>query len=348
MKALLLKSACQFDLVDMPTPEIGPNEVLIRVAACGICGSDIHGMDGRTGRRIPPIVMGHEAAGVIESVGSAVEGWTVGDRVTFDSTVFCGKCWFCRRGEINLCEDRRVMGVSCAEYRQHGAFAEYVAVPSHILHRLPENLPFVQAAMVEPVSIALHAVNRIPSRYVMTEGGGCAVVVGSGMIGLLVIQALRAAGFETVVAVDLDQRKLDLACTLGATAGMRSDLVDVPQAVRELTDGRGADVAMEVVGIEPTVELSIDVVRKGGAVGLVGNLTPRIGMSLQKVVTREISLFGSCSSQGEYPEALAAIARGSIKVDPLISATVPLSEGAEWFDRLYRTPEGLMKVIVTP
>src|ERR1700754_4378769 len=145
MKALLLEEYRHLAVVDLPVPEPGPGEALVRVAARVICGSDVHGMDGSSGRRIPPIVMGHEAAGVLEEIGSAVSGWKKGDRVTFDSTVSCGECWYCGRGEINLCENRRVLGVSCGEYRRHGAFAEYVAVPQHILYRLPDNLSFEQA-----------------------------------------------------------------------------------------------------------------------------------------------------------------------------------------------------------
>ena len=133
MKALVLKEYRRFAIEDFPVPDVSPDEVLVRVRACGICGSDVHGMDGSSGRRIPPIVMGHEAAGEIAKIGSGVTGWKSGDRVTFDSTIYCGECWFCRRGRVNLCENRRVLGVSCAEYRRHGAFAEFVAVPQRIL-----------------------------------------------------------------------------------------------------------------------------------------------------------------------------------------------------------------------
>ena len=146
MKALLLKEYRKLEVVDFPKPEIGPNDVLVRVGACGICGSDVHGYDGSTGRRIPPLVMGHEAAGFIEHVGDEVRGLQVGDRVTFDSTVSCGRCHFCRRGQINLCDNRTVLGVSCGDYRRHGAFAEYVAVPSRILYKLPDSLAFEHAA----------------------------------------------------------------------------------------------------------------------------------------------------------------------------------------------------------
>jgi L-iditol 2-dehydrogenase len=327
----------------MPKPQVGTGDVLIQVKACGICGSDVHGMDGSSGRRIPPVIMGHEAAGLIVETGESVSGWQVGERVTFDSTVYCGECFFCRRGEINLCDNRRVLGVSCDEYRQHGAFAEYIAVPQHILYRLPPELTFEQAAMVEAVSIALHAVGRTPITLNDT-----AVVVGTGMIGLLVVQALRAAGCGQILAVDLNQERLDLACTLGADVGLNSQALDVQKEVRERTGGRGADLALEVVGISPTLNLAIQCVKKGGSLGLVGNLAPKTDFPLQYVVTRELTLYGSCSSRGEYPACLDLIARGTIDVEALISAVAPLSEGASWFDRLYGGEPGLMKVILTP
>ena len=159
MKALMLSAYEQLDLVDIPTPVCAPDEVLIRVATCGICGSDVHGYDGSSGRRIPPIVMGHEAAGTIAATGPAVTRFQPGDRVTFDSTLFCGVCEFCLRGQVNLCNQRQVLGVSCPDYRRYGAFAEFVAVPERILHHLPPTLPFAEAAMLEAVAVALHAVH---------------------------------------------------------------------------------------------------------------------------------------------------------------------------------------------
>jgi L-iditol 2-dehydrogenase len=185
----LLKKYMQMEVTDLPTPEIGPDDVLVRVRACGICGSDVHGFDGSTGRRIPPVVMGHEASGVVAGAGSSVKSLREGDRVTFDSTISCGGCFYCRRGNVNLCDNRQVLGVSCGEYRRHGAFAEYVAVPQHIVYLLPESLSFEQAAMIEAVSVAVHAVELTPVSL-----GDTAVVVGTGMIGRLVVQALRLAG----------------------------------------------------------------------------------------------------------------------------------------------------------
>jgi L-iditol 2-dehydrogenase len=159
MKALILKEYKRFAFEDTPDPICGSDEVLIKVAACAICGSDIHGMDGSTGRRIPPVIMGHEASGTIVETGSDVSSFKKGDRVTFDSTIYCGRCAYCREGKINLCNDRRVLGVSCSEYRQNGAFAEYITVPQRILYPIPDSLSFEHAAMAEPLAIALHAVN---------------------------------------------------------------------------------------------------------------------------------------------------------------------------------------------
>jgi len=199
-------------LTPMPQPEIGPDDVLIRVRACGICGSDVHGFDGSTGRRIPPLVMGHEAAGEVAAAGAEVRDLRPGDRVTFDSTIYCGQCFYCARGEVNLCDNRQVMGVSPGPYRRHGAFAEYVAVPRRIVYRLPEALSYEQAAMIEAVSVAMHAVNLTPVRL-----GDTAVVVGTGMIGVLTVQALRASGCARVIAVDPSEERLALARQLGAT-----------------------------------------------------------------------------------------------------------------------------------
>ena len=343
MKVLVLTAYNHLEIDDWPRPEVAAGEVLLRVAACGICGSDIHGMDGSTGRRQPPIVMGHEAAGTIVELGQDVCDWAVGDRVTFDSTIYCGRCWHCRRGEINLCDHRRVLGVSCDDYRRHGAFAEYVAVPQRILYRLPAEVSFVHAALVEPLSIAMHAVAR--SRVTI---GDTAVVVGSGMIGLLVVQALRAAGCGRVYAVDIQPQRLEMAAQFGADEGFRADADDVQAEILRRTGGRGADLAVEAVGATATVQLAMASLRKGGQLTLVGNLAPKIEFPLQAAVTREITVNGSCASRGEYPACLEMIARGRIQVAPLVSAVAPLDEGPHWFQRLHRGGDRLMKVVLEP
>ncbi len=343
MKALMLKAYGQLEVQDVPPPGVGPRDVLVRVMACGICGSDVHGMDGSTGRRIPPIVMGHEAAGLVERVGAHVTSFAAGDRVTFDSTIYNPESFFSRRGLLNLCDDRRVLGVSCEDYRQDGAFAELVSVPSHILYSLPPGMTFEQAAMVEPVSIAVHARNLTP-----IEGGDTALVFGTGLIGLMMVQVLRQTAVARIVAVDVDDGRLALAAELGADHVLNSATTDVAAAVRALTEGRGADVAFEAVGLEATVRAAVLAVRKGGSVTLIGNLAKDVSLPLQAVVTRQIRLQGSCASNGEYPECLELIASGKVNVDRFISAIAPLEEGPRWFDRLHRREPGLLKVLLKP
>jgi L-iditol 2-dehydrogenase len=341
VKALILTAPSHLVYGEVPVADLSDDDVLVEVRACGICGSDVHGMDGSTGRRLPPLVMGHEACGVIAKLGASVSGWSVGERVTFDSTVSCGRCHFCLQGRVNLCDERRVLGVSCDEYRRDGAFAEYIAIPARILFRLPDELGFAQAALLETLSVAVHAVGRVG-----VSPGDTAVVVGTGMVGLLVVQALRARGCEHVIGVDIDPDRLVLAEQLGAET-ICGTAETVSAEVRERTGGMGADLAIEVVGLTAAIETAVTSVRKGGRVGLVGNLSPRIDLALQWAVTRELTLYGSCASAGEYPECIELLSAGKINVDPVISAVAPLSEGATWFERL-RSGPGLMKVVLEP
>jgi L-iditol 2-dehydrogenase len=195
--------------------------------------------------------------------------------------------------------------------------------------------------MVEPVSIAVHAVE-----ITAVSLGDTAVVVGAGMVGLLVVQALRVAGCGKIIAVDLEPEKLKLALTLGADVGLKADECDVVQEVRSHTHGRGADIALEVIGLNPTFNTAVASLRKGGSLTLVGNLSPSVEMPLQAVVTRQLTLAGSCSSNGEYPACLEMLARRAITTEALVSAFPPLAEGAAWFNRLYEREPGLLKVIL--
>lgn len=343
MKALVLEQYGKFIYKDVSKPQIRPNEVLVRVKACAICGSDVHGMDGSTGRRIPPIIMGHEVAGIIEEIGEQVKNFKKGDRVTFDSTIYCCNCYYCHLGKINLCENRRVLGISCDEYHQDGAFAEYIAVPQHILYRLPDNISYDHATFIEPLSVALHAVNNTSIKINDT-----AVVVGVGMIGLLIIQLLKIAGCGRIIAIDIDQLKLDLALRLGADSAIKSDEVDVKSKILNLTNNRGADISFEIVGISQTVKIAIECLKKGGSLTLIGNLSPEVKIPLQFLVTREIEVKGSCASAGEYDACIEMIARRVINLDVLISKIVPLKEGPIWFNKLYKSESGLLKIILKP
>jgi len=343
MKSLLMSEYNHLEIADLPLPSAGRGEVLVRVEACGICGSDVHGFDGSTGRRIPPIVMGHEAAGTVETIGEGVTKYKKGDRVTFDSTIYCGACQYCKRGQINLCDNREVIGVSCGDYRRHGAFAEYVLVPERIMYPLPDDFSFNEAAMLEAASVAIHGV-----KVSLLEGGETALVIGAGMIGLLTLQAARAAGCKRVFISDVDATRLEMAKQVGADEVLHRSGAELLAEVLRLTGGNGVDVALEAVGRNETVASAIDCTRKGGKVTLIGNIMPEVTLPLQKVVVKQLRLQGSCASSGEYPEAIELIAQGKIKVAPLITAVASLEEGPRWFERLHSREPNLMKIILTP
>jgi L-iditol 2-dehydrogenase len=272
-----------------------------------------------------------------------VTAFKEGDRVTFDSTVYCGSCPYCLRGQVNLCDRRQVLGVSCTDYRCAGAFAEYVIVPARIAFLLPADLSFAEAAMLEAVSVALHAVSLAGASQ-----GDTALVLGAGMIGLLTLQALRVAGCSRVYIADVDASRLGLAKEIGASDTLQLSGEGLVAETFRLTNGVGVDVAVEAVGIDATVRGAIGSVRKGGTVALVGNVTPQVTLPLQTVVTRQIRLQGCCASAGEYPEAIRLVASGAIRVSPLITAIAPLEDGPMWFDRLHRREPNLMKVVLTP
>lgn len=343
MKALVLEAYNELKYKDFPDPEITDSEVLVQVRACGICGSDVHGMDGSSGRRHPPLVMGHEASGVITKVGSRVSRWKEGDRVTFDSTVYPADDWFAMRGRYNLSDGREVLGVSPEDYTRHGAFAELVAVPQHILYEIPEAVSFEQAALTEPISVAAHAVRLAGSMV----GESC-LIAGTGTIGIFLVRLAVLAGASPVIALDTNDDKLKLSGAFGADITINPAKQETAKIVSDATGGRGAETAFEAVGIEETVHACIDNIRKGGRLVLVGNIAPEVRFPLQKVVTRELDLQGSCGINGEYEMVLRLLAAGKIDVQRLISAVAPLSEGAEWFRRLYDGETGLNKVILVP
>jgi L-iditol 2-dehydrogenase len=343
MKALLLSQYNQLDVADLPAPAPGEQEILVRVAACGICGSDVHGYDGTSGRRIPPIIMGHEAAGTVEAIGPGVSDFKAGDRVTFDSTVYCGACEFCLKGEVNLCNNRQVVGVSCGDYRRAGAFAEFVVVPQRICYHLPKGLGFEEAAMLEAVSVALHAV-----RISEMKGGETTLVIGAGMIGLLTLQAAKAEGASEVLIADIDPTRLERAKSFNAGETLLLSGDALVKEVLRRTNGKGVDLVLEAVGRQETIAASIASVRKGGTVTLIGNISPEVKIPLQAVVSRQIRLQGSCASAGEYPQAMELLAAGKIKVKPLITAVAPLRDGPQWFARLHAGEPNLMKVVLDP
>ena len=347
MKALLLTAPSSLTLTDLETPEPDACEVRVRIAACGICGSDVHGYTGSTGRRIPPLVMGHEAAGIIDAVGKNVSGELVGQRVALDSTVFCGECEFCCNGKENLCTHRQVLGVSCDAYRRQGCFAEYAIVPERCVYPLPDQMGFVAASLLEPLTIGLQAV-RLGNASPATRS---AVVIGAGTIGLAIIVALKSYGVQRIAAVDLDASRLNEAREFGADAVFEADQITAKQLAEwgaSSADTDGADLVLEAVGAAASVETAIHAVTRGGSVVLVGNVSPAVELPLQTVVTRQIRLQGSCASAGCYPEAIELAASGAVDLSRFVSRVAPLEDGIDWFERLHNREPGVLKVVLQP
>ena len=263
--------------------------------------------------------------------------------MTFDSTVYPLIDWYTLDGKYNLSDNREVIGVSPGDYRRNGAFAEYLSIPSHILYRIPDTVTYEQAAMVEAVAVALHAVNISKLR----AGEKC-LVVGAGMIGISLIKLLKLSGASLIISVDINNGRLEQAKLAGADIALNSEVKEIQGILEEHTQGRGVDVSFEAVGSSSSFKLSIDALRKGGRAVLVGNLTPTVEFPLQKVVTHELQILGSCAIRGEYEIVLNLLKSGKLMVDDQISVIAPLSEGAVWFDRLYRREGNLNKVILVP
>jgi len=343
LKALVYTKPYCFEYSDFPDPAVDDDDVLIHVKACGICGSDVHGYTGKTGRRIPPLIMGHEAAGIIEEVGKNVKDFERNDRVCFDSTVYCNKCEPCRKGWYNRCENRQVLGVSIPAFKRHGAFAEYVAVPWWIVSKIPDSMSFVHSALLEPVSIAMHAANRAP-----ISANDTVVVIGAGTIGLFILQACKLKGAAKIIVSDINEFRLDIARKLGADEVVNPGKSALKKAILGETNDKGADVTFEAVGYAQTFQDAVSVTKLGGHLVAVGNLQKMAEFNLQQLVARELTFTGSYASSGEFRDCIELVASGKINVKPLISDVLPLEEGPRAFERLLKAQENLLKIVLEP
>lgn len=343
MKALVLKDYSRFSIEDIPTPIPSPTDVLVRIKSTAICGSDVHGYDGTSGRRIPPIIMGHEAAGQIESIGQEVTRWQPGDRVTFDSTIFRLDDWYSRRGWYNLSDSRRVLGVSCDEYKQNGTFAEYAVIPQHILYRIPDSLSYDDAALTEPLAVALHGISLTP-----IEIGDTVAVIGAGTIGLMLVGSLTQKGCSNIIVSDVSEERLEIAQKFGATHTVNPSQNSLSHICTTLTEGRGADSILEAVGLEVTIAEAITSIRRGGTITLLGNISKQVCIPLQQVVAGQICLQGSCAIREEFPAALRLLETGKIPTGLIISKTAYLEQAPGLFEQLHAGDPKLLKVILHP
>jgi L-iditol 2-dehydrogenase len=338
MRALVFVGAGEMALHERPDPQPGPGDVVVAVRAAGICGSDVHGYLGITGRRAPGLVMGHEAAGDVVAVGNLVASVRVGDRVALRSVLPCGVCDRCRHGQPNICSNRRGLGMQF-----DGAYADLVVVPEAMLLPLPDPLSYADGALIEPLAVAMHAVNRTPFELM-----DVVVVIGAGAIGLLTLLAARQRGAGSVIVTDRNDHRLAVAKSLGADLTVNVDRADPVAIVRDATGGRGADAVFEAVGISPTVAQSLATARPGGQVTWIGNSLPTVELSMQEMVTRELTLRGVYAFNDEFEQAASAIATGRIDVRRLVERTAPLGEAVELFRQLGAAELDAVKVILMP
>jgi 6-hydroxycyclohex-1-ene-1-carbonyl-CoA dehydrogenase len=339
MKAALFREAGKpLTVEEIPTPQPGAGEALVRVAGCGMCHTDLHYLDhGVKPFKTPPLVLGHEIAGTVAEVGAEVTGRRAGDRVLIPSVYGCGRCGFCRRGRENLCADMVMLGNHI-----DGGYAEFVVVPASELIPVPASLPLERASVIaDALSTPFHAVrNRARVRV-----GESVVVVGCGGVGLNVVQCAVAAGGR-VIAVDLNEARLDVARTLGAFAVVNPGAVQrVDKQVRELTDG-GAEVVFEAIGDPRTMELGFSLLRKGGRMCVIGYSQQPVTLSAARLMYYELEVMGSLGcGAGEYPDILELVAAGRLTLDPIVSGTIPLADINAGLDRL-RRGEGVRWVVV--
>ncbi len=337
MKALVYEGAWQMPLrqIDSPKP-ISPEDVVIAVHTVGICGSDVHGFKGTTGRRKPPIVMGHEFSGTVAATGAGVTDFKIGDRVVVQPLLTCGQCENCRAGLPNICLNRSGLGVNL-----NGAYAEAVRVEQKMVYHLPAAMTWEQGAMVEPLAVAMHAVNLLPLRLMETV-----VIIGSGTIGLLAILAARLKGAGKIIVTDLSAHRLEMAKKLGADVVVNVASEDPVEIVKAHTGGAGARAVIEAVGIMPTVKQSLLVARNGGSVVWIGNSDPEVTINMQQIVTRELTVRGAYGFNQEFADSIIAIQRGRVDVMPLIEMRAALEDAPQIFDDLAKGKIDPVKVML--
>ena len=339
MKALVYEGPWQMPLRDVPVPEPGPGDVIVNVKAVGVCGSDVHGFTGSTGRRIPPMVMGHEFSGMISAVGEGVTAHKPGDRVVVQPIITCGQCANCLAGMPNICTNRSGVGMM----RRDGANAEAVCVPEQLLYALPPEVPWEQGALIEPLAVAMHAANSSPIRLMDTV-----VILGAGTIGLLTLLACRLKGAGSVIVSDLSPHRLEVARKLGADAAVNPAQEDLGEIVRKHAGPAGAPIVIEAVGITATAKQSLELVKAGGHVTWIGNAAPTIEIGMQQIVTREITVRGVYAFNVEFGRAIEAIRAGRVDVTPIMEQIVPLEAGPQVYHDLAKGTLDAIKVVLTP
>lgn len=326
---------------DVPTP--GKDEALVRVKAVGLCGSDVHYYEhGRIGDYIVryPMILGHEAAGEVVAVGEEVQNLTVGQRVTIEPGVTCGRCTYCKSGRYNLCPQVEFLATPPFD----GAFCEYIAIRADFLYPIPDSLSDEKAALIEPFSVGLHAVRRghlVPGETV--------VIMGMGPIGMLALAAAKASGASRVIGVDMEPFRLEIALKMGATHVIDASKEDAVAAVNRILGNQGADLAIETAGNGQAVRNAIGSVRRGGRVVLVG-LPPQseTAVDIGHIVDGEIDIYGVFRYHNTYAAAVEMLSGDQIDLTPIITDDLPLESAAVAFEKAIHEKNRTLKIVIRP
>ncbi len=344
MKSAIFKAPREFEIVERDKPVPGRGQVLVRIMASGICGSDMAPYAGKElERREPGIVMGHEASGIVDAVGDGVTLWKKGERVAVNPQIYCGYCPNCRTGNMNLCDNMLLIGSSKRKFLD-GAMCEYLCLSEKQLLALPDNVGYDAGSMLDPIGNAI--------RVVRNGGvgiGDSVLVIGCGAIGLIVVQTARIAGASKVIAVDRVGFKLDIAAKLGADDCVDStDPAAAETAIMALTGGRGVDVVINAAGFAETYELAVRTCKKRGAIVALGYVGTHINFPLTELIFKEIRCLGSTGFSDESVMVLDCLSRGLINVEDIITDTLPLESIGSGFERLLDPEKRAIKVIIHP
>lgn len=339
MKAAVWYGNGDIRIEEIPEPEIKYDELLVKTKAVGICGSELHAYEGKSERRKPPLIMGHEFAGEVTKVGGKVKDIYEGDRVVIEPIIRCGICEQCTCGRSNICNNMQLIGL-----HRSGAFAEFVAVPAVKCYKIPDNVSFEEASMVEPFSVGIHAVNLASINI-----NDRVAIVGDGIIGLAMLQTAKLAGALEIFVVGHHDYRLNLAKRLGANEIINSKIEDPVDKIMKITHAKGVDKVLEAVGNSDSVKQSLKIVKKGGVVTLVGMLLKSIELEIMDVVTKEIEIRGSYGyNSKDFETALTLISTKKLNAKPFITHVIALDDIKRGFEIFAKRSERVIKVLIKP
>jgi L-iditol 2-dehydrogenase len=343
MTAAVMPRPLEMNLEELPVPEPGPRDVLVKVMAVGVCGSDVHYYEhGRIGPYVvqKPIILGHECAGIVVACGSDVTRVRPGDRVAVEPGVTCGVCEYCKAGRYNLCPDVRFLATPPVD----GAFVQYICHREDFVFPIPESLSFEAAALVEPLSVGVHALKRAGF-----QPGWSVAVVGLGPVGLMAVVAAKLMGASRIVASDLEENRLRAAIRLGATEGVPASSPDAAREIRDRLGRGGADVALETAGHGKALQTALASVRRGGKLVIVGlPANPDVALNVPFICDNEVDIYGVFRYTNTYPLGIRLLSAGQVDLSPLLTHRFPLAETQRALETALHDKKNALKVMVYP